>query len=72
MRDGFLLKTQFIMKKILKPIAAFLCLGALMYLCGTWMDENVTRTYAVIHNGSALLVALASGLYLKKTEEEES
>lgn len=60
------------MKKILRFIAAVLCLGSIMYLAGTWMDENVTRAYAVIHNGSAVLVAIASGLYLKKTEEEES
>ena len=59
------------MKKILKPIAAFLCLGSLMYLAGTWLDD-VTETYAVIHNGSALLVALVSGLYLKKTEDKEN
>lgn len=54
------------MKKILQPIAAFLCLGSLMYLAGTWV-EDVTLTYAVVHNGSALLVALLSGLYLNKT-----
>lgn len=58
------------MKKILRFIAVILCIGSLMYLAGTWIDESVTRTYAVLHNGSALLVALASGLYLKKTEED--
>ena len=58
------------MKKILRFIAAVLCIGSLMYLAGTWIDDNVTRAYAVLHNGSALLVALASGLYLKKTEED--
>lgn len=58
------------MKKILRFIAAVLCIGSLMYLAGTWIDDNVTRDYAVLHNGSALLVALASGLYLKKTEED--
>jgi len=55
------------MEKILEPIAAFLCLGSIMYLAGTWM-EDVTLTYAVVHNGSALLVALVSGLYIRKCE----
>lgn len=58
------------MKKILRFIAVVLCIGSLMYLAGTWIDDNVTRDYAVLHNGSALLVALASGLYLKNTEED--
>lgn len=58
------------MKKILTPIAVFLCLGSLMYLASAWI-EDVTLLYAVVHNGSALLVALLSGLYLKKQWERD-
>lgn len=58
------------MKKILTPIAVFLCLGSLMYLASAWL-EDVTLQYAVVHNGSALLVALLSGLYLKKQWERD-
>ena len=65
MRDCFKKKILSPMKKILTPIAAILCLGSIVYLAGTWV-EDVTLEYAIVHNGSALLVALLSGLYLKK------
>lgn len=58
------------MKKILEVVSTFLCVGSLMYLAGTWIDDNVTIGYALVHNGTALLVSLASGLYLKKHRDD--
>ena len=69
MQDGFS-QIQFIMKKILRPIAVFLCLGAIMFLAGGDYEEGTPRRRAVLLNTGAIVTALVSGLYLKKTEED--
>ena len=56
------------MKTILKTIAAILCLGSIMFLAGEW-PEDTPRDKVVTCDASALVVALATGLYLKRTED---
>lgn len=57
------------MKKIFKTIAAILCIGAVMFLAGEW-PEDTPRKKAVTCDVSALVVALATGLYLKRSSHE--
>lgn len=56
------------MKKLLKTIAAILCLGAVFFLAGEW-PEDTPRKKVVTFDGGAIVVALVSGLYLKRTED---
>ena len=60
------------MKKILKPIAAFLCIGAIMFLAGGDFDEETPKDKAMLLNTGAIVTALVSGLYLKNIENNES
>ena len=57
------------MRKILKPIATVALLCAVVFLGGEW-PENTPRKKVVACDGVALTIVLASGLYLKKTEEK--
>lgn len=57
------------MRKILKPIATIALLCAVVFLGGEW-PENTPRKKVVACDGVALTIVLASGLYLKKTEEK--
>ena len=68
----FFTKNILIMKKILKPIAAFLCIGAIMFLAGGDFDEETPKDKAMLLNTGAIVTALVSGLYLKKIENNES
>lgn len=54
------------MKKILEAIAVFLCMGAIMFLAGGNFDEGTPKNKAILYSAGAIVVALASGLYLKK------
>lgn len=55
------------MEKILKPIAAVILLGAVMFLAGEW-PETAERNQVILCDGGALLTALVCGLYLKRKE----
>ncbi len=55
------------MKKIIKAIAAVLCIGSVMFLAGEW-PEDTPRKKVVTCDASALVVALATGLYLKRSD----
>ena len=57
------------MKKILKSIATIALLCALVFLIGEW-PEKTPRKKVITCDGVAFGIALASGLYLKKTEDE--
>lgn len=55
------------MKKILKPIATILLLGAMCFLGGEW-PESTPRAKVVRYDTGAFVTILVCGLYLKKTE----
>lgn len=57
------------MKKIIKTIAAVLCLGAVMFLAGEW-PEDTPRNKVVTCDASALVVAFVTGLYLRRSDDE--
>ena len=58
------------MKKIFKTLAAIVMLGAMCFLAGEW-PENTPRKKVLAFDGGALITALVSGLYLKKTEDKK-
>ena len=55
------------MKKIIKAIATILCIGSIAFLAGEW-PEDTPRNKVVAHDASALAVVLATGLYLKHSD----
>lgn len=57
------------MKKIFRPLAAIVLLGAICFLCGEW-PEDAPLSKVVRYDGGAFATALICGLYLKRTEEK--
>ena len=59
------------MKRILKSIATILCLCAIVFLAGEW-PEDTPRRKVVTFDASAIAVAVACGLYLRKCETHKN
>lgn len=59
------------MKRIFKAMVTIILLGSICFLGGEWPEET-PRNKVVTYDGGAILVALVSGLYLKRTEDKKN